>query len=1093
MKRYLLALLAIALTASGGRVMAQTRTSSLSDIRKECEKKDPNPVVVVTYGDYHRNGYNKPDGYVRKNPEEALRWYRRAALHPKNPQPMAMRRLADYYEERCKYETYWMHDDSFWKRKPQEADSVLRYRTMAAQYTAEDKCRLGVLYAEGWIAPRDDGAAMRLFRQAAQGGCPAGWMRMGMMMEQGLGTPRNIDSAVVCYRQAFNMGDTTGDADYFMGHILLAGLEGKVDRTQALNRFINSANRGSVWGTYGLGEYYEDEPANAEAAESYFKAAADRGHRDAMFKMGEMLMRRLDVFYSGTDAYGYYLKAAVRGHADALLTVGLLDDGTYAVRPRSVDLYRSLANTGDARALYFLGAQYEYGDYHDIDSLNVPQSYDSALHFYRLAAADGNEAAALRLADLYLKGHGTAPDTVAALRYFMQAYSKGYCNDWYLWQLINQWNGSATDSQRIIQLRKRANRTSNADALDSLGLCHLLGDGTRKDLPEAARLFRQAADKGHTDAMCNLAMLLERSELHQADSTWPYDPFEAYRLYDSAAAHGSVRAMHQLGKREWSQTFENHTLCPRPELLRQTAMLGNAASQYLYARSLKQNSERMRYFLAAARQGIDDAQFALGRAAKLNRGPLKHAAEQNNIHCLFVARSYTGDNIVYPNYRRAAHWYQRGLDNASSVWYDVYQMCAVRLHDHYLFYERDEHKAMEILLEAIEKSKRDEYITGELGYAIGMMYEHGLDTVQPDTARACDCYTHMALFDGFAHEREEALKRLHCPEVNQSHGESIQIKWGGATQRAKPIDGQPNTYEVDAYSRLVTLDFTLKSDTALDRSQVEVVDYIAFKGANPNNSTTAHEDGDNNLHVTYTLELNPEGTTEVRIAAYNKGGTSKVFTLRLKPARKKVALVVGTNKYRAKRWPALNSPALDAEAVAAALASDGYLVIPCINAPAKALRDSIARMGAEMTDCQTALFYYSGHGLMLPDSCYGLVSVEGDTVMLQEVMASMQKDDNGRDKMLILDACREGASLSALRGQGPFSIIYAVLDSKRAYDGKKGDMSIFTKSLVEILRPTAKLTFTDLHNGLNYVNNLNPQLVKCQGYNHPVIIEGSNQ
>ena len=58
---------------------------------------------------------------------------------------------------------------------------------------------------------------------------------------------------------------------------------------------------------------------------------------------------------------------------------------------------------------------------------------------------------------------------------------------------------------KAVALYRLAAAAGHAGALFNLGICFRDGLGVPQDLAEAARLWRQAADKGHTSAEAALA------------------------------------------------------------------------------------------------------------------------------------------------------------------------------------------------------------------------------------------------------------------------------------------------------------------------------------------------------------------------------------------------------------------------------------------------------------------------------------------------------------------------------------------------------------------------------------------------------------
>lgn|GEM_PF-6629084 len=73
------------------------------------------------------------------------------------------------------------------------------------------------------------------------------------------------------------------------------------------------------------------------------------------------------------------------------------------------------------------------------------------------------------------------------------------------------------------------------------GQMHAYGIGTEKNDAKAARLFRQAAEKGHPDAQYHLAFM------HADGYGMPRNDEEAVKWFEKAAAQGHVKAQFNLG------------------------------------------------------------------------------------------------------------------------------------------------------------------------------------------------------------------------------------------------------------------------------------------------------------------------------------------------------------------------------------------------------------------------------------------------------------------------------------------------------------------------------------------------------------------
>ncbi len=107
------------------------------------------------------------------------------------------------------------------------------------------------------------------------------------------------------------------------------------------------------------------------------------------------------------------------GLAVCLLTqtavAGAFEDGKAAYQrknyPKALQLFRPLAEKGDAGAQHFLGFMYANGQ-------GVAQDIPEALKWYQRAADQGNAAAQNNLGLMYLKGNSVPQDYVQAHIWF---------------------------------------------------------------------------------------------------------------------------------------------------------------------------------------------------------------------------------------------------------------------------------------------------------------------------------------------------------------------------------------------------------------------------------------------------------------------------------------------------------------------------------------------------------------------------------------------------------------------------------------------------------------------------------------------------
>jgi TPR repeat protein len=165
-------------------------------------------------------------------------------------------------------------------------------------------------------------------------------------------------------------------------------------------------------------------------------------------------------------------------------------------------LLREASDAGDAEAAANLGYLYARGQ-------GVIADQREALRLYALAANQGDGEGMNGVGYKYLFGTGVAVDRGLAAHWFCMAIAKG-----------------------------------NPRAMDNLGLMLNVGRYLDRDVPEARSLWKQAADRGDTNAMMNLA----GSYSHAPDM----DPVASAQWLLRAAQGGQPQAIATLKGRGYS-------------------------------------------------------------------------------------------------------------------------------------------------------------------------------------------------------------------------------------------------------------------------------------------------------------------------------------------------------------------------------------------------------------------------------------------------------------------------------------------------------------------------------------------------------------
>ena len=159
----------------------------------------------------------------------------------------------------------------------------------------------------------------------------------------------------------------------------------------------------------GLGVRRDD----AKAAE-WYKLAADRGDRDAIFALA-MFALQGRAGASNREAAAKLLAAAAKlGHAVAAYDLALLYiEGHLFPQdfPRAAELLRTAAEAGSPEAQYTLGTLYKEGR-------GVPKDMKEAVRLFALASLADNTDAAVEYGIALFNGNGVAKNEQAAAAQF---------------------------------------------------------------------------------------------------------------------------------------------------------------------------------------------------------------------------------------------------------------------------------------------------------------------------------------------------------------------------------------------------------------------------------------------------------------------------------------------------------------------------------------------------------------------------------------------------------------------------------------------------------------------------------------------------
>ncbi len=360
---------------------------------------------------------------------------------------------------------------------------------------------------------------------------------------------------------------------------------------------------------YALGE--NGHTADWAKAAEYYRKAADAGHAEAQYYLGECYEKGLGVSQDHTEAVAWYRKAAEQGNVPAQCNLGWCYENGLGVAQdykEAVAWYRKAAEQGYARAQHNLGVCYAKGR-------GVDRDYKEAVAWYRKAAEQGYASAQTNLGVCYSNGQGVDQDYKEAVAWYRKAAEQGNVPAQYnLGLCYRNGRGVDRDYKEAVAWYRKAAEQGYASAQTNLGYCYKKGLGVARDYKEAVRWYRKAAEQGYASAQYNLGVCYVTGQGVDKDNK------EAAVWYRKAAEQGNAQAQCILGMCYAEGQGVSQDYKEAASWYRKAAEQGyDKAQQYLgwcYEKGLgvsRSRSEAIKWYRKAAQQGLDGAKDKLRR------------------------------------------------------------------------------------------------------------------------------------------------------------------------------------------------------------------------------------------------------------------------------------------------------------------------------------------------------------------------------------------------------------------------------------------------------------------------------------------------
>lgn len=199
----------------------------------------------------------------------------------------------------------------------------------------------------------DPAEAAEWVLSAAEHGVPAAQLRLGRMLLEGRGLPRDERAALGWFSRAARRGAGAADgaeAENMIGRCYENGWGTPVDLAAAASHYRSSALGGHDWGEYNFGNLLFDGRGIARdvpQALHWYLRAARQGHGRAMNLLGRCLDEGWGVPRSPDDAAYWYRRSAETGYFRGELNYALVlaEQGHGA---RAAEWFWKAAAGGDA-------------------------------------------------------------------------------------------------------------------------------------------------------------------------------------------------------------------------------------------------------------------------------------------------------------------------------------------------------------------------------------------------------------------------------------------------------------------------------------------------------------------------------------------------------------------------------------------------------------------------------------------------------------------------------------------------------------------------------------------------------------------------
>ena len=197
---------------------------------------------------------------------------------------------------------------------------------LADQGNARSQTALGIMYANGQGASKDEQQAVIWFLKAAEQGDAEGQWNLASKYYYGLGVPKDERQALSWYRKSASKGYSA--AEFSLGVIYEEGLVVIKDSQQALFWYRKAADKGNIGAQINLAIMYslgQGVTKDDKQSLAWYRKAAELGNAQAQYNLGNNYYKGEGLPKNEQQAYFWWLLAGSKGDEDAKHNIKIVE------------------------------------------------------------------------------------------------------------------------------------------------------------------------------------------------------------------------------------------------------------------------------------------------------------------------------------------------------------------------------------------------------------------------------------------------------------------------------------------------------------------------------------------------------------------------------------------------------------------------------------------------------------------------------------------------------------------------------------------------------------------------------------------------